>query len=621
MKDVLLNKLRQQLVKHQLTAYYVPTADPHASEYLSEAFKRVGAVSGFTGSAGTVIVTKDQALLWTDSRYWQQSVDELSAAWTLMKPCAKTIAAWLDELPDASRVGFDPQVMSVAGHKMITKALTRNKGAAVAVPGNLVDAVWDARPAVPRSEVFHLADAYTGRTAAEKLADVRANLKEKKAHGVVFSALDDVAWLLNLRGSDVHATPVFLAYAVLTSTDAFLFTDLSRVNAGAKEAVNGLVTLRPYDGVVAAISELFATHVDGAAQRVLYDEGPTSIVVLDALKAVCEPVVSSSSVQEKKAVKNDTEAQGFVDCHIRDGAALAQYLKWLEAQVAAGTAVNEFEGAERLRRFRATKDKFVGISFDSISSSGPNGAVIHYRPLEDKCRAIVKDELYLIDSGGQYYDGTTDVTRTICFQTPRPIEKEMYTLVLKGNIALNSVVFPSGTHGQRLDVLARAALWQQGQDYGHGTGHGVGHFLGVHEGPISIGTRASAAAIPLAANNVVSNEPGFYENGAFGIRIENLELVVPAETRFKFQDKQFLKFKTLTMCPLDAALIDTALLTEEEIASIDGYHATVLATLTDYVSKHQGADPELAGLVPWLEKKCAPLATASAVPPAKRARK
>eukprot|EP01063_Lacrimia_lanifica_P038186 TRINITY_DN8047_c0_g1_i1.p1 TRINITY_DN8047_c0_g1~~TRINITY_DN8047_c0_g1_i1.p1 ORF type:complete len:614 (+),score=221.70 TRINITY_DN8047_c0_g1_i1:184-2025(+) len=596
--------VRQMMKEHNLAAYYVPSADPHDSEYPAECFRRVLAVSEFSGSAGTAVVTPSEALLWTDGRYWLQAQKEMSSAWTLMKmrqDGVKTVDEWFGALPSKARIGYDPAVMTPANYELFTEALKDNGAELVGVETNLVDQSWQDRPAFPHSTVFVLDEQYAGKPATEKIADVVADLDTRNADAAVFSALDEIAWLLNLRGHDTECTPVFLSYAILVKATkrVHLFTDMSRVPDDVQKRVADFADIHPYE-------DFFKMLKKGVGARVVFDPRTANCAIVDALEAgKSKGVRSQSSVQIAKAVKNPTELQGIITCHVRDGLALSRFLQWVEGAVMGGEKVDECQAADKLESFRRAQDKFFSLSFPSISSSGPNGAVIHYRPYPETARLLSQDELYLIDSGGQYYDGTTDVTRTIAFGTPKAREVEAYTLVLKGVIAINTMVFPEGTLGSRFDSFARYHLWQHGLDFGHGTGHGVGHFLGVHEGPHSISIASTANSKPMKEANIVSNEPGFYLDGHFGIRIENLERVVKRATNHQFQGKQFYTFDTLTLAPLDSKLIDTDLLTAEEIAWVDAYHMKVVTELSRLTAD--------AGFLQWLKAKCAPLGKAEPV--------
>eukprot|EP01061_Rhynchopus_euleeides_P024164 TRINITY_DN39027_c0_g1_i1.p2 TRINITY_DN39027_c0_g1~~TRINITY_DN39027_c0_g1_i1.p2 ORF type:complete len:606 (+),score=274.77 TRINITY_DN39027_c0_g1_i1:61-1878(+) len=587
--NAVLRHVRKEMAHHNLAVYIIPSGDPHASEYTPAAFQRVTAVSNFSGSAGTAVVTPEKAYLWTDSRYWLQAGVQLSDSWELKKPTDQTLEAWLGLLEGNARVGLDPFVFPVSRFERMKKAVALNKAELVTITDNLVDLGWADRPQLPSSRAFILGQQYTGMSAKEKLENVRKNMVEKKASSTVFATLDDIAWMLNIRGSDIRCTPVVLSYAIVTEDTVHLFVDQSRFADEVTAELAPLVTFHPYADILAAIPSV-------VGKRALYDENVTSYALVSALKAACEAVHQNSVVQKAKTVKNATEAEGFIRCHVRDGVALSKFLKWLEEEIAAGRPVTEITAVDKLLTFRQQQAHFIEESFVTISCSGPNGASIHYRPTPEAHRSLAADELYLVDSGGQYFDGTTDVTRTICFSTPKPKEVEAYTLVLKGVIGISTAKWPKGTMGHRLDTLARHALWQQGLDYGHGTGHGVGHFLGVHEGPIMISSGAPSYQQPMDENCVVSNEPGYYEDGAFGIRIENLELVVKAETKYRFLDKQFLTMRPLTMAPLEARLIDPSLLTDAELDWVNAYHRTVLKALSE-------ADSD-ASFLEWLAKKC-----------------
>ncbi|KAJ9463437.1 putative Xaa-Pro aminopeptidase P [Diplonema papillatum] len=597
-KEKILAGVRELMRRHSVDAYLVPQADPHNSEYAPAAFARVRALSGFTGSAGTAIVTQTEAHLWTDARYWLQAPQEMSPAWELKKASpTNTIHQWAEQLPENSTIGVDPLVLSMQGHQKLQDAVKSNKAKVVPIRENLVDVHWADRPPLPTSEVYHLEDEFTGRPLAEKIAAVKEHLDKKKSSALIVSALDEVAWLLNLRGSDIPNTPVFLAYALVTNEGKVtLFTQLSRVSRRVldSEEYKAVVTFREYGEFFDAFEQTLA------GSRALVDSAVTSWGVAQTLEAIkCEALHDSSCVASAKVKKNAVEQQGFINCHVRDGVALCTYLKWLEDTVASGEKLMEIQAISQLLKFRAQQKHFKGVSFETISGCGPTAAVIHNRPcLGTNDHVIGTDHIYLVDSGGQYKDGTTDVTRTVHFGTPNAREIEAYTLVLKGSIGIATAVWPDGASGSALDSLARRALWKHGLDFLHGTGHGVGHFLGVHEGPIGISSRPTA---PLGEGSVVSNEPGFYLDGAFGIRIENLELVVKAATKYRFNDKQFLTMRTLTMAPLEPKLIDVSLLSEDEITWVNTYHRTVL----DTISKNT----EDAALKKWLAAKCKPLAS------------
>eukprot|EP01065_Artemidia_motanka_P025484 TRINITY_DN30479_c0_g1_i1.p1 TRINITY_DN30479_c0_g1~~TRINITY_DN30479_c0_g1_i1.p1 ORF type:complete len:680 (+),score=252.67 TRINITY_DN30479_c0_g1_i1:121-2160(+) len=591
--------LREAMQLAGVDGYIVRTNDPHQSEYIPAHFARREFLTGFTGSAGTALVTATHALLWTDSRYWVQAERELAAdTWTLMRSLdtdVPTLGEWLaKEMKDGSKIGFDARCVSVSEHKALEKAV-ENAGVKlefVEVPGNLVDGIWEERPPAPSSEVRCLGMQHAGKSVEDKLAELAKKIKPVADH-VVLSALDDVAWLFNLRGSDIRCNPVFYSFATVSAKGAAtLYVDGSRLQEGTADHLGDSVTVREYGALDDDIRQLKG--------RVLCDEVQTSKHVQQTVKAGGAKLVSARSpVTILKASKNEAEQAGFRECHRRDGVAVCQYLHWLEEELAAGRKVTECSGAEKLAHFREQQDLYVGPSFETISGAGPNAAVIHYRPVPESCRDITADEIYLCDSGGQYLDGTTDITRTVHFGVPTEREKEAYTLVLKGNIALAEAVFPEKTMGHQLDSFARQFLWQAGLEYGHGTGHGVGSYLCVHEGPFGIGTRSGEHTKDLPVGAVVSNEPGFYEDGSFGIRIENLQIAVKRDTPHQFRKKQYLGFDVVTLVPLDATLIDASRLTKSEARWIDAYHSRVWRELSPLLTDQ--------ALTRWLHLRTQPL--------------
>eukprot|EP01062_Namystynia_karyoxenos_P028145 TRINITY_DN21386_c0_g1_i1.p1 TRINITY_DN21386_c0_g1~~TRINITY_DN21386_c0_g1_i1.p1 ORF type:complete len:711 (+),score=235.00 TRINITY_DN21386_c0_g1_i1:94-2226(+) len=595
--------LRAKFSKAGIDAYLVLTADPHQSEYVAPYFERRHWLSGFTGSCGTALVTKDKALLWTDSRYFLQAERELdSAVWQLMKMREKdvpTLGEWCtSELADGTRIGFDADCVSACGFERLEKQFKtgKRKVELKAVTGNLVDDIWGAERPSLASERIRVHDIkFAGMSVEEKLDKVAADLKKQEADAVVLSALDDVAWLFNLRGADQAHTPIFFSYAVVLSDGtATLLVDSSRFEPGVREHLGSRVAVRPYGGLHEVLR--------GLSGRVLYDEALTSYGAKRTLdqRPTGRVAAATSHVQILKAVKNEVEMQGMRECHRRDGIALCRYLMWLEQQVRDGQKITEWDGSQKLLEFRKAQEHFLMASFPTISSSGPNAASCHYEPAAEDSRDITASEIYLVDSGGQYHDGTTDVTRTVHFGIPTAREREAYTLVLKGVIALAEIVCPDDVRGYQIDSFARMALWQFGLDYGHGTGHGVGSCLGVHEGPFLIAGGHSEQLKTLQCGCVTSNEPGFYLAGEFGIRIENLQCAVARSTKYSVGGKKFIGFEQLTVVPLDAKLIDPGLLTPAEVRWVDNYHNTVRESLGPLVCDD-------AALSRWIHDRCAPL--------------
>ncbi|XP_052860196.1 xaa-Pro aminopeptidase ApepP-like [Anopheles cruzii] len=596
-----LRQLMKNLPNNQgsIRGYLVPSSDAHQSEYLAAHDERRAFVSGFDGSAGTVLVTETEALLWTDGRYYQQAGKQLDANWTLMKdglPDTPSIEEWLAKtLEPGSVVGVDANLITAAAWKPLQTSLKTAGCTLLAVTPNLVDLVWKEQPPVPNNELLPLSTTFTGRSAAEKLADVRKKMAAKRASVLVVSALDEIAWLLNLRGTEIDYNPVFFAYVIATLTELHLFVNETKIVPKVLEhfCENRVeVRVQPYGDVHTALQRLTAES--------------TGLVWISSGSsyALTAPVPEEKRFQKitpielMKAIKNATEANGMRDCHVRDGVALCQYLAWLERTIAAGIPVTEISGAAELERLRSRQDHYKGLSFATISASGPNASIIHYHPQPETDRPITNQEIYLCDSGAQYLDGTTDVTRTVHFGQPSNEEIRAFTRVLKGQIALGTAVFPRKLEGRFLDSIARKALWDIGLDYGHGTGHGVGHFLNVHEGPMGIGIRLMPNDPGLEENMFLSNEPGYYKDGQFGIRIEDVVQVVTANIGTNFDGRGALTFRTVTMCPIQTRLIDVTLLTDGERADLNHYHDLVYVTLAPLLDHETHA---------WLKREVAPI--------------
>lgn len=456
----------------------------------------------------------------------------------------------------------------------------------VGVQENLVDQVWGSeRPARPQERVIVLTEDYSGKSFKEKLEDLRKDLNKKKTAGMVISMLDEIAWLFNLRGSDIPYNPVFFSYAAVTPKSATIYVDKEKITSEVTEYLGRHVEIKPYDSLfsdLAVISQSATEQqVNGDStqktkhQKILLSK--TASWALNLGLGGEEKIEElRSPIADAKAIKNATELEGMRQCHIRDGAALSEYFAWLEEQLIEKSAtLDEVEAADKLEEIRSRGEHFRGLSFDTISSTGPNAAVIHYSPERGNCSVIDPKAIYLCDSGAQYLDGTTDTTRTLHFGTPTEMEIKAYTLVLKGVIALDRAVFPKGTTGFAIDALARQHLWREGLDYRHGTGHGVGSFLNVHEGPIGIGTRAAYSEVSLSIGNVISDEPGYYEDGSFGIRIENMIMAKETKTTHKFGDKPWLGFEHVTMVPMCKKLTDVKLLSTEERQWLNEYHEEI----------------------------------------------
>ncbi|XP_031555402.1 xaa-Pro aminopeptidase 1-like [Actinia tenebrosa] len=585
-------------VSETIQAYIIPSGDAHQSEYLAECDLRRGFVTGFTGSAGTAIVTEHKAALWTDGRYYLQAEQQLDANWILMKDGmldTPTKEEWLiQELSSGSRVGVDPFLVSLQEWQKLSKAMTSNGLSLVKTETNLVDIVWSShdRPAPPSDGVTALSLNYAGKSWQQKIKELRETLKKKKAYAFVATALDDVAWLFNLRGSDVEYNPVFFAYAIVTLDGISLFIDETKLDAAVRKhlGLNGVfendeslhITIREYTTIQNAVKEIAESD-----NKIWISK--TSSVALTSAVPKLNLIDDASPVAYAKSLKNDVEREGMRQAHIRDAVALCEYFCWLEQEVPKDE-LTEITGSDKLEELRREQEDFVSLSFPTISGVGSNGAIIHYRPTEETDRMITKDSLYLCDSGAQYMDGTTDVTRTVHFGKPTRHEQECFTRVFKGHVALAMATFPNKTSGHRLDMLARKALWDVGLDYQHGTGHGVGAFLNVHEGPQSISSRPKPDEVPFEAGMDITIEPGYYEDGKFGIRIENVYIVKQVELKNNFQGKGFLGFEPITLFPIQTKMLIPSMLTPEEIDWLNNYHElcaeTVGAVLREQ-GKHQ----------------------------------
>jgi len=512
-----------------------------------------------------------------------------------------------DDTP-GSTVGVDPTTITAPeGRKLSEKIKKKGGKELMAVSDNMVDWVWGKqKPARPNEPAKVLDLEYAGKKYQEKVEELRKELDKKKAAGFVVSMLDEIAWLFNLRGSDIPYNPVFFSYAVVTPTTVTLYIDESKLKEEAKAHLEG-VTIRPYHDIFSDIAALVKEQPASNGTKDASSKPKRKyLIATKASWALSQALGGEENVDEvrsligdAKAVKNSTELGGMRQCHIRDGAALIEYFAWLEDQlITQKTTLDEVQGADKLESIRSKHDHFVGLSFDTISSTGANAAVIHYSPERGNCSTIDPKQIYLCDSGAQYLDGTTDTTRTLHFGEPTEMERESYTLVLKGHIALDLAVFPKGTSGFALDTLARQHLWAHGLEYRHGTGHGVGSYLNVHEGPIGIGTRIQYSEVPLSVGNVISNEPGYYEDGKFGIRIENIVMVKEVETKYKFGEKPYLGFEHVTMVPMCRKLIDVGMLSSVEREWLNAYHKEVLEKTKKFFERDERSRV-------WVERECA----------------
>ncbi|MCD8282582.1 MAG: aminopeptidase P family protein [Prevotella sp.] len=574
-----LLRLRKELKREKLAAYIFLSTDPHCGEYVPEHWKGREWISGFTGSAGIAVVTMSSAALWTDSRYFLAAERELAdTEYVLMKEGlagTPAVAAWLGrELSDGNckEVGIDGTAASYDYISALKMELRQNGGLLLRTNFDPLERIWTGRPPLPKGLIRRHDLRYAGEEAASKLARTRSALRTIHADGTLVTTLDDIAWLLNLRGSDVRRNPVFISYLLITSRTTVLFTDSAKLDAGVKAYLSSLgIDIKEYNEVQKAL----AAYPD---YSILIDGKLTNHRLATAVK--CKHIIyGASPVPALKAVKNAAEISGFRRAMLRDGVAMVKFLYWLKPAVLHG-GVTERAVDERLTAFRAEQELFCGLSFDTIAAYGAHAAIVHYEATPATDTELKPEGFLLIDSGAQYLDGTTDITRTIPLGPLSDEQRRVYTLVLKGHIRLEMAKFPAGrTAGTQLDCLAREALWRAGMNYLHGTGHGVGSFLNVHEGPHQI--RQEWCGTPLAAGMTVTDEPGVYLEGRFGVRIENTLLVTDyVQTEFG----RFLQFEPLTLCPIDTSPIIRELLGEEEIAWLNAYHAKVYDALCPLLS-------------------------------------
>lgn len=613
-----------------LDALIVPSEDYHQSEYVSERDQRRAFVSGFTGSAGLALITMNEALMWTDGRYFLQAEQQLKDQWKLMRLMEDpNIDVWMsDNLAINAAVGTDTWCISVDTAQRWEHALSKKQQKLVETSTNLVDEVWKNRPPAEANPVIVHQLEFSGRSVADKLKDLREQLKHAKARGIVITTLDEVAWLYNIRGYDVPYCPVVHAYAIVTSLSAFFYVDerklLSEVNSHMEE--NG-IEVRNYDAVSSDVISLASGQLTSSLTNKNEAEDGHKLIWIDprccfALYSKLnsdQVLLQPSPLALPKALKNSVEMDGLKKAHIRDGAAVVQYLIWLDKQMqdiygASGyfkeaesvcnkplketIKLTEVTVSDKLEEFRASKEHFKGLSFPTISSVGPNGAVIHYTPDAETCAELDPNKMYLCDSGAQYLDGTTDITRTVHFGKPSEHEKACYTAVFKGHVALGSARFPCGTMGPTLDILARLPLWKVGLDYRHGTGHGVGIFLNVHEGPHGISYRPPPRNVPLQASMTVTDEPGYYEDGNFGIRLENVLVVKEADTKFNFGNKGYLEMEHITWAPYQIKLLDVRALVPEEREWLNAYHSKCREILAPFLDESE---------LMWLKKATEPI--------------
>lgn len=588
-----IKRVRALMAERGLDAWLVPRADEHQGEYVPSSAERLRWLTGFSGSAGMAVVTRKAAALFVDGRYTVQSRQQVDTGiFSIHQIPEAKVSDWLTgTLPKGAVVGFDPWLHTVSEIESRTAELAAKGIKLKAIRSNLVDRAWGAeRPKPPAGRVTPQPMKHAGKTAQDKIAALQKELADAKQDAVVLTLPDSIAWLFNIRGEDVAHNPVPLSFAVVPRTGKpTLFIAAGKVTPEAKAHLAEFLRIEPPNGLRTRLDKLREDKV-----KVRVDPATAAHAIATALGGLKRIVRGKDPCIDAKAIKNAAEIKGARAAHERDGAAMVAFLCWLDESVAETGGVDEIAAVAKLEECRRATGALEEISFDTISGSGPNGAIVHYRVTETSNRKLKSGELFLVDSGGQYRDATTDITRTVAIGRPSAEMRERYTLVLKGHIAIATARFPKGTRGIDLDPLARHPLWARGLDYDHGTGHGVGSYLSVHEGPASISKRGMVALEP---GMILSNEPGYYKEGAYGIRIENLVLVTPAE-KPEGGDRAMMGFDTLTLCPYDRRLIDKALLTPAEREWVDRYHERVRKALSAKVG---------AGERAWLDTMTEPL--------------
>jgi Xaa-Pro aminopeptidase len=590
-----LQALREQLKADRLDGFVVPLTDEHMSEYVGSYAQRLAWLTGFQGSAGSAAVLPEEAAIFVDGRYTLQVRDQVDGRhWSYQSVPETSVADWLKvHAPDGGRIGYDPWLHTKDWVVRAKEALAEKGAELVAVRRNPIDAVWADKPEPSKARLVVQSEDLAGKSSAAKRQEMADWLREQKADAAVLSALDSIAWTFNVRGADVEHTPVALSFALVNEDGtAELFVAPEKIGDDVRQHLGNGVRVHSRDEFEGYLGSLKGKTVVADPERAV-------AAIFEALeKAGAKVVQKRDPAVLPKAIKNQAEIDGHRAAQARDGAALTRFLHWISIEAPKGK-VDELKAVEKLQQFRQACGDLRDTSFDTISGAGPNGAIVHYRVSEETNRPLEMNSLYLVDSGGQYPDGTTDVTRTVAIGEPTAEMRDRFTRVLKGHIAVARALFPEGTRGGQLDTLARQYLWQAGLDYAHGTGHGVGAYLAVHEGPQRIspaGSSQPGGDEPLKAGMFLSNEPGYYKTGEYGIRIENLVLVEPRE--IEGAEKKMLGFETLTFAPIDRRLVEVSLLAPEEREWLNGYHARVLRIV----------GPQLEDEVrEWLEAQCAPI--------------
>lgn len=581
--------LREEMAKQNINAYIIPTSDPHMSEYPADCWKYREWISGFNGSAGTVVITANKAGLWTDSRYFLQAASQLEGSGIeLYKilPETPTIPEFLlHELNEGQAVGLNGETYSAADARVL-KLKLKKKGILLKTDLSLIDPIWKDRPAIPDAPLFEMPVELSGQSTEDKLIAINDKIHEAGADCTVLSALDEVAWTFNIRGTDVTYNPVVISYAFISEKESVLFINPKKLTTEVIERLK-------HEGVKLADYSMIYTYLSRLPEDtvVFLDGNKTNVAIYNALPASCTVIEDISPANHLKSIKNETEIKGFRNAVEKDGVALTKFFYWLEKELAAGEKVTELSAAFKLTELRAEQPLYIMNSFGSISSYGPNAAVVHYSPTPETDTELKRESLYLLDSGAQYMDGTTDVTRTIALGEPTEQMKKDFTRALKGTISIAKCKFPAGIRGCLIDAFARKALWDAGINYLHGTCHGIGHCLNVHEGPQSI--RMEENPVVLKPGMVMSDEPAMYRAGEYGIRTENM-IVVREDSETEFG--KFLSFETITLCYIDTSLVIASMLSVRELAWLNKYHQMVYEKLSPYLDEEEKA---------WLKHKTA----------------
>lgn len=574
-----LEALRKVMKQKGIDYYIIPSGDAHQSEYVCEYYMGRAYMSGFTGSAGTLLVGMDKAILWTDGRYFIQALDELKGSgiemFKMRIPGWPTLTEWLKEnSKEGETLAFDGKVFSLSDYKEFKNLEEENK-VKTKIDEDLLNEVWEERPSLPKEKAFLHEVKYCGKSAKVKLDEVRKEMKKLGVKNYILASLDDIAWLYNIRGNDVKCNPVVLSYAIVKEDQAYLYIDKSKFTSNMEEdLLKEGITLKEYDEIGEAIREL-----EG---KTLVDPAKISAYLYECIENKKDIIEGSNITTKLKAIKNETELENLKICQVRDGVAMVRFMKWLKENVGK-IEISEISASDKLEEFRSLGELFKGISFGTIAGHKEHGAMMHYSATPESNYVLEQKGFLLIDSGGQYLDGTTDITRTFVLGQLTEEEKKDYTLVLKGHIGLMKAKLLKGTTGSALDIKAREPLWNEGIDYKCGTGHGVGFFLNVHEGPQSISPVPNKVA--LEPGMILTNEPGVYREGKYGIRTENTMVVV--RDTYSEEFGEFYKFDTISLCPIDLAGLDISLLNEDEKAWLNNYHKKVYELLSPYLDEEE----------------------------------